>query len=270
MIAEVVEDGIEEAELLELGVDAYGVGLSIAVESSGLLERLGTVLPPYARRREPMAGDARFVVRRHGFTLMIEYPAGNMSGSADEEIALDVLESSIRAYIALHAPDRIFVHAGVVAHAGRAIVIPGPSFSGKTALVAELIRAGAEYYSDEYAVLDATGRVHPYPKPLSLRQQGLSQVDRDVEELGGTVGDGPARIGLVLATRYRPGATWAPQPLTEGDAVLAMLANTVPAMERPGESIAAIRRAVAGAVLLEAERDEARAIAHQLLTLASG
>ena len=39
---------------------------------------------------------------------------------------------------------------------GRAIVIPGRTFSGKSTLVAELVRAGATYYSDEYAVEDET------------------------------------------------------------------------------------------------------------------
>jgi hypothetical protein len=34
------------------------------------------------------------------------------------------------------------------------------SYSGKTTLVSELIRAGATYYSDEYAVIDERGRVH--------------------------------------------------------------------------------------------------------------
>jgi hypothetical protein len=42
------------------------------------------------------------------------------------------------------------------------MVLPGKSFAGKTTLVAALVRAGAEYWSDEYAVLDANGDVHPY------------------------------------------------------------------------------------------------------------
>ena len=35
--------------------------------------------------------------------------------------------------------------------------------------MAELLRAGAVYYSDEYAVVDPWGRVHPFAKPLSIR-----------------------------------------------------------------------------------------------------
>jgi hypothetical protein len=31
---------------------------------------------------------------------------------------------------------------------------------------------GDRDYSDEFAVLDADGLVHPYPKPLSIRRRG--------------------------------------------------------------------------------------------------
>ena len=64
----------------------------------------------------------------------------------------------------------MFVHAGVVAVDGRALLLPGGSFTGKTTLVAALLRAGAQYGSDEYAVLDEAGLVLPaYPRPLSIR-----------------------------------------------------------------------------------------------------
>jgi uridine kinase len=41
------------------------------------------------------------------------------------------------------------------------IAIPGRSFSGKTSLVTALVRAGAVYYSDEFAVIDRDGLVRP-------------------------------------------------------------------------------------------------------------
>ena len=51
--------------------------------------------------------------------------------------------------------------AGVVGWENRAIVMPGASFAGKTTLVRAWLEAGATYYSDEFAVLDRAGRVHP-------------------------------------------------------------------------------------------------------------
>ena len=78
-------------------------------------------------------------------------------------------------YVAEEARRGVFVHAGVVGWKGRALVLPGKSGAGKTTLVAELIRAGATYYSDEYAVLDERGRVHPYARPLAVRVDGRRQ-----------------------------------------------------------------------------------------------
>src|SRR5207244_3989987 len=67
---------------------------------------------------------------------------------------LDAFESHLQLTVAEHARRRVFVHAGVVGWKDRAILIPGLSHSGKTTLVERLIRAGATYYSDEYAVLE--------------------------------------------------------------------------------------------------------------------
>jgi hypothetical protein len=44
-----------------------------------------------------------------------------------------------------------------------------------------------------------------------------------------------------------------------------LLANTVPARERPAEALRAVRAAASGAVVLEGERGEADATAEQLL-----
>ena len=81
--------------------------------------------------------------------------------------------------------------------------MPGRSFSGKTTLVRELVRAGATYYSDDYAVFDARGRVHPFPRQLSIRRNGAHVQERHpVESLGGVAGEMPLPVGLVAVTEY--------------------------------------------------------------------
>jgi hypothetical protein len=95
-----------------------------------------------------------------------------------------VLESEIRQTVAKGAARRTFVHAGVVGWNGRAILVPGRSRSGKTTLVAELVKAGAQYLSDEFAVLDGRGRVHPFAKPLSIRGPAAATSTRPGGGLG--------------------------------------------------------------------------------------
>jgi hypothetical protein len=258
-------DRMELEHRIEL--EAYGVPLRVGTSSAELLPRIENLLPPRWRRIETDDEDVQHfsLVTADGISYRVDYGDGSVAGSSDLAVALDVLDSHIRAHIALHAPKHIFVHAGVVAHNERTIVIPGPSFSGKTTLVAELVRAGATYYSDEYAVLDESGLVHPYAKPLSLRLDGLAQTDHDVEALGGRAGDEALPIGLVAVTQYRPGARWAPRRLSPGEGVLALMTNTVPAQDRPAEAMNAVRRAVEGVLVLEGDRGEASEVVDDLL-----
>lgn len=249
-----------------LSFDAFGVAVSVSAPEP-VLPRLGAVLPPGAIVREPLEGDTHFILRptpRLGYRLTYgpeSFPAG-----PDLRIALEVLGQRLREQIARDAPEHTFVHAGAVAHDGRAILMPGLSFSGKTTLVSELVRAGATYYSDEYAVLDGEGLVHPYPKPLSIRNGGYAQTDHDVSVFGGEQGVDPVPVGLVAMCWYERGATWAPRRLSAGEAVLAVLGNTFSASDHPEQALPAVKKAVADAVTLEGTRGEAVDTARELLS----
>jgi hypothetical protein len=192
--------------------------------------------------------------------------AARLARTRDLEAALDRFESDLQLHVAEMARGRIFVHAGVVGWRGQAIVIPGRSFAGKTSLVAELVRAGATYYSDEYAILDRHGRVHPYPKPPAIRTaDNGAQVRTPIEALGGKVGVEPLPVGLVVVSQYKSGAQWRPRRLSRGQGVLWMLANTVAARRRPEAALATLERALADAPVLKAARGEAQEMAWRIL-----
>lgn len=186
--------------------------------------------------------------------------------SLDRAVVLERFESDLQLYVAEHAPRRVFVHAGVVGWNGRAVVIPGRSLSGKTTLVAELVRAGAVYYSDEYAVLDRGGLVRPYARPLAVREGvGLRQTRRTVEEFGGSAGESPLPVGLLVIGRYERGASWHPRRLTAGECVLEMLSNTVAARRSPARVLSVLTKAAAGANALAGPRGEAAVVAEAIL-----
>jgi len=125
---------------------------------------------------------------------------------------LEAYESRLRLYVADHSKRFVFVHAGVVGWHGKAIMIPGQSMSGKTTLVARLVHARATYYSDDLAVLDGQGRVRPYLKPLSLREEGsVFQRHVPLEAMNGTPGKKPLPVALVVMSEYVPGAVWQPR-----------------------------------------------------------
>src|SRR5262249_38444702 len=120
---------------------------------------------------------------------------------------IEMLSMTLNFNCALQARHRKFVHGGVVGWRGRGIVISWPPMSGKTTLVAELVRAGASYYSDEYAVFDVRGHVHPYITPFMVREDATKRPKICVvESLGGRAGTTLLPVGLVLVTAFRVGA----------------------------------------------------------------
>lgn len=249
----------------QLCFEAFGVVVRVCASSPETLARIEPTLPPARTPSDDVINSHRLgIVDEDDGTYSVYNSGTRVSEGGGLELALIVLEGQVRSYISLHAPDRVFIHAGAVGHEGRAIVIPGNSFSGKTTLVAALVRAGASYYSDEFAVVDPEGLVHPFHKTLSLRPEGV-QIEHTVEEIGGSPGHEPLPIGLVICTYYRAGVDWQPERLRGGAAMLEVLSNTVTMTTRPEETIPTVKRALTGAVVLKGERGEADELARWLL-----
>jgi len=247
--------------------EAFGVQLALAFDDPRLEPQMRAILPPGWRPSEADSSTPVFELRETGpDAYEVTISGAPALEHASLEVALTLLDSQLRLSIAANARDRLFVHAGVVTVNRGALVIPGGSFSGKTTLVEALVRAGASYFSDEYAVLDDMGLVHPYPRPLSIRtNDGTGTRERRAEVVDADLAGEPASMAAVLITRYRQGAEWRPTRLSSGQGLLGLLANTVPAQARPRESLRTLRRAVAGAIVLEGDRGEAGPVAVALL-----
>lgn len=175
-----------------------------------------------------------------------------------------------RLLTALYAKERLFVHAGVVGWQGHAILIPGRSLSGKTTLVQALVKAGAVYYSDEFAVLDREGCTHPYPLPLSIRTADGTVTKAPITVLGGQIGSEPLPVKLILMTRYVDDARWQPQTLPPAQAMLALMDNTVAARREPQFSMPILRTTVLRARTVSSTRGEAESTVPDILKLVTG
>lgn len=241
---------------------AFGVTGEIVIDDESLAAEAQKVLPPGWRAGEPDAVQARVELR--GNQVLID---GELFRWTRRETAVGVVDAAVRSRVAVLAPEHVFVHAGVIAHGRGALVIPGRSLTGKSTLVAALVVQGATYLSDEYAVLDAEGAVHPYARSLSLRDPGsLTQRDEPVERFGGVAADRAFPAAVIAVTRYRPDAQWRPVERPSSNGALALLSNAVPARHRPAETLAAVRRASADAIVLEGPRGEANETATDLLS----
>lgn len=258
---------------------SYGLRIGIRVSDPEAMDRLPDLLPPSVKpARGPKVerlysivvggnGSSRAGTRR--FNLLYAN-AVRMARSMELNQVLQALESDLQLYVAEGARRRLFVHAGVVGWRGRAIIIPGRSFTGKSTLVAALVRAGATYYSDEYAVIDSRGRVHPYARPLALRHEPEGRASKfRPEDLGGPPGIKPLPVGLIVLTSHRPGAQWRPRPMPQGRAVMALLAHTVAARRDPQRALATLPHVASQALVLKGARGEAEEMVNSLLRKAS-
>ncbi|MEO6656569.1 MAG: hypothetical protein ABIO36_10850 [Pyrinomonadaceae bacterium] len=185
------------------------------------------------------------------------------------ESLIDLLGAKIRLTVAEFAVERVFVHAGVVSWRGKAIVMPGKSFQGKSSLTAELVRRGALYYSDEYAIFDKGGLVSPFPKMLSLRGKTEGdkyiQTDYRVEEFGGKSGTETIPVGMVLLTKYKAKAKWKPRVLSTGNGLIEIIRDTIPIRNNPAFTFTVLNQVAKNSLIVKSPRGDAAASAKLIL-----
>jgi len=251
---------------------AYGVRIGLRVDCRELLDALEqdsvrAYLPYGWRAVEDQEPDASVSVR---YDLLTGAACGSLPSYrlyAGTNLVAEVrrltdagraLAAHAEPFVAERAPDHLFVHAGVVGWEGRAIVMPGASFAGKTTIVRAWLEAGATYYSDEFAVLDRAGRVHPFARPLAVRE-GPTALPRRVPAaaLGAETGTTPLPIGLVLVTSYRAGARWRPRRLTTARTLIELMRNAIAARGNPAHSMPILKRAVSEGLAFAGIRGEA-------------
>lgn len=252
---------------------AYGVSVGIRTNNADILDGISAYMPPEWEATHKPIVDSLFSLRlgpaaqrqgRRNYHLLY-YGAVRIARSLDMAEILETLENYLRITVAFWAKeDHLFVHAGVVGWQDRAIVIPGRSFSGKTTLVSELIKSGATYYSDDMAIFDPQGRVHPFPVPLSVRQED-GRDRKQPEEFGSISGVEPLPVGLVIVTNYEEGAQWRPRTLSPGRTLMALLDNTVAARKDPKVSLPILQQVVRSASAFKSKRGEAATVAGPIL-----
>lgn len=253
--------------------EAYGVVCGVTVEHSctpttcrvrDLADRVLERLPPGASETSATDPTGEVTIECHGDRLTVIDSDGTEREFAEIPDALHVLDGAIRSIVAVRAPGLVFIHAGAVALDGRALVLPGRSMTGKTTLVAALVGAGATYLSDEYAVFDTEGRVHPYPRRLSLRTPaGRREVA--VGELGGTTARVPLPVGLVASITFESGATMELTSNDQATCAEALISNAVAARIRPAEVVGLAANVARTTRCLSGARGEADTAAQRLL-----
>jgi hypothetical protein len=263
---------------MTMASNEFGVSLAI----SAAPELVPLLLPSLPGGWHAVDGEADFAVtysveematneesQAGRFQLLVD---GQPTFSVDEIDGLRWhLESHVHHFVATHTQGFLFVHAGVVATGQRTLVVPGRSFTGKTTLVRALLERGATYFSDDYAIVDDQGLIHPFPRQLRIRagsgkwRERLDPVERDWP-----VGSGPLPLGLLADVRYDHLVGWDVAEVSPGLGALTLLDNTVAARIRPVDSLTVMTRAMTTARAIEGTRGEAADAAERLLRVMTG
>lgn len=257
----------------EFSFESYGVRVSVHTSGRGLREDAEETV------RKALLDRIRMVETteaEHVFDISSDDDGKLVLYRDEEKITHDFsrprffkfFDSILRLTIAEYAVDKVFIHAGVVGWKGRAIVIPANSFQGKTTLVSELVRQGAEYYSDEYAVLDEMGLVHSFPRDLSVRYVENGEVlekSVSVQDLGGKAGSLPIPVGMLVLTEFDKDAVWEPDRLTVGQGIMEVIPHTIPRHFKTQSSLKVLNTALSDAIILKSQRGEAADFAVKLL-----
>jgi len=253
---------------------SFGMRIGVRVSTPELLEKVLAYLPPgwkfapsprVERLYSLIAGGVGPQPNVRKFHLLY----GNsqrLARFASPDGLLETFETDLNSSIAEGSRQWFFLHAGVIGWKGQAVLIPGRSFSGKTTLVKEFLRMGADYYSDEFAPLGGSGRVHPFPRLLSIREHGSQgQMRVAAEDVGGKNGVKPILVRLLLLTQYKPGTRWRPKAMSPGRASLGLLANAFAARRQPERALATVEKLVCRAQILTGSRGEASEVVESIL-----
>lgn len=256
---------------LPFDFESYGVHVRICGNDQTLIDEAADVA------RVSLLGDLREIKQgkidevfqldrsgRGGSFRMTQNGQYITSGRSRKKF-LKFFDSMVRVAVGENAVDRVFLHAGAVGWKGKAIVMPGDSFQGKSTLVSELVRQGATYFSDDFAILDEDCLVYPFARNISLRTDKYVPFELPVTDLGGVAGVQPLPVGLVLLTHYREGVVWRPKILTPGVGIMRIMPFALSLNSRPEFSLKVLHNVSARAIIASGSRGSAELFARTLL-----
>ena len=266
---------------------ALGHDFAIRTTDGAMAQYLELVLRPLAgtgaaRRLYSVVGPRQGA---GGYTLFLD--GAKVLDTSTPEAMCHVLLGHVNQEAVRQTPTHVILHASAAEHRGRALLFPARSESGKTTLVAGLVRAGFGYFTDEAAAIDPGSLVvEPYPKALSidpgswplfpelepavpaaLRHFVGAQWHVDPCAIRADARASAARPTIVVAPRFVPGARTRLEPLSRADALVLLVEGAFNVRSHGGggvETLAAILRMSVCRRLLMGDLHEAVRLVGQL------
>jgi len=252
---------------------AFGCEVGLRANSAKALEEISKHVPHWIKpsatgkvdRMVSFIKGGRNGNRRLFNLLYLDHAlaARSLDIAAIKEHLVDGMEIAF----AEKAKSCIVLHAGAVSWKGKGILIPGRSHSGKSTLIAELLKQGATYYSDEFAVINRHGKIEPLDRPLRLRGAELKpQNIVTAAQLGAQSASTPISVSLVVFAEHRENSEFQTlQTLSAGQCILSSMENCFTARSRPEDALTYLEKVARGAKVIKSKRGEAKLAAREIL-----
>ncbi len=262
----------------QIFIKVYDIKICIKTNNKAIFGELkneiAKIIPVKFQIISPQISEHNFFIKSLKKEIYEFYKNEENMGSMNKPELLDTFKDWLRLTVAEFAVSKVFLHAGVVGWKGRAIVIPANSFKGKTTLVAELVKKGALYYSDEYAVLNKNVLVETFPRKLSLRSPTDKnfRADCSVESLGGRAGNKNIPVGMILLTEFDPkfdanstAKKWNPKLLSAGQGILEIIPHTISIRYDTKFALKVLNKVASRAIIAKSKRGEAKEFVNLLI-----
>ena len=251
----------------KVAFECCGVRLGIKTDIADLEPKLKKILPSASRvcSDYDVSDELSLVVNqdksKNGLYFNDE-PAMEIS-EFDDSLLEPIADKILVVLAQISLPEKFFLHAGGVAWHDFGVLLPGTSFAGKTTLTRELIKAGADYLSDDCVVLDNRGYLLPIPRDLAIRTDSGERIHRNAEYFGSKTAKKKVKLGLILFAEFEENAEWKPEPVSRGKGVFELMNNfyfrpSVGLM--PGEILKTLASLTANVDMFEGKRNEAGAV----------
>lgn len=201
--------------------------------------RLRALLAPFAVAAAPAEAEVIGVdyTEADGLWHITYDKFSNMIG--DESRLIQHIEWQVFTCAVQNAPGALALHGGAVTRAGRALLLPGVSGTGKTTLSLALTTQGWHYLTDDIALLDETPAgvaVQPCARCCHVSAASLAQLTERGTALEGPIADLPehfhaaapgqaAPVGWIVAPQFTPDGELSLTPLTQAETVALLITS---------------------------------------------
>lgn len=245
-------------------IEAFDMTVGFQVDDPDFLKSIGRGWAHNWRYTSASKVDLLYSVTRRDSKIHV-YAGNGFAGEIEAATQLPALiAGSLRFELLERAAGYVFVDAAVVGWRGLAILLLGDRWSGRSALLLELLRAGASYYSHAFAAIDGQGRVVPFAQPIGLVGPD-GKPGREWPECTLDFGASPINIGLIADLPLKPGAVGKPRAVSRAQMIKMLFSQTLNARRLGLDAFQTLRRAVVDARAVSGPRAEKGAAAADLL-----